>query len=116
MSTSDFAVVSWSSPTTDAASTKKRSPSAAGLGFDPIERRPDDVFGEASEAPGDDGILEIVELICHNIDAGKGLGRRQDVDPDEEIGREIFADESIHEPGPRSDRSLDQIIRLISDS
>jgi hypothetical protein len=38
------------------------------------------------------------------------------VHPDRAITREIFADESVHERGLRSDRNLDQIIKLIDDS
>ena len=116
MSTSDFKVVSWSSPKTDAASTDRRSLKDGDPGIAPIDRRPDDVFEDPRAVPDDDGILEIVELICHNVAAGKGLGRRQDVDPDRAITREIFADESVHERGLRSDRNLDQIIKLIDDS
>jgi len=64
----------------------------------------------------DDRILEIVELICHNVAAGKGLGQRQDVDPDRAIRSKMFADDSVDERGLRSNRNLDQIIDLISDS
>ncbi len=116
MSTSDFAVVSWSSPTVDAAPTDRRSPTDVVLGIDRIDRRPDDVFGDAREAPGDDRIFEIVELICHNVAAGKGLGLRQKADPDRSIRRKTFADNSVDECGLRSNRNLDQIIDLISDS
>jgi len=116
MSTSDFAVVSWLSPKTDAAPIDRRSATDVVLGIDRNDRRPDDVFGDARKAPDDDRILEIVELICHNVAAGKGLGQRQDVDPDRAIRRKMFADDSVDERGLRSNRNLDQIIDLISDS
>jgi hypothetical protein len=116
MSTSDFEVVSWSSVKTDAASTDRRSLEGVDPGNVPNDRRPDDVFGDESAVPDDDGTLEIVELICHNVAAGKGLGQRQGVDPDRAFMCEISADEGVHECGLRSDRSLDQIIKLIDDS
>jgi len=115
MSTSDFSVVSWSSPKTDAASTDQRSPKDVDPGTVPSDRRPDDVFEDANAVPDDDRLLEIVELICHNVAVGKGLGQRQDADPDRAVMCETFADESVHERGLRSDRRLDQIIKLISD-
>lgn len=114
MSTSDFKVVSWSSPKTDAASTDQRSLKDVDPGTDHTDRRPDDVFEDAKAVPDDDRILEIVELICQNVAVGNGLGQRQDVDPDRAVMCETFADESVHERGLRSDRRLDQIIKLIN--
>lgn len=116
MSTSDLKVGSWSSPKTDAASADQRSPKDVDPGTVPNDRRPDEVFWDARAAPDDDRILEIVELICHNVAAGKGLGQRQDVDPDRAVACETFADGSVSERGLRSDRNLDQIIKLINDS
>ena len=50
------------------------SPADAGLRTGPADRRLDAVSRNAGAAPdGDDKILEIVELICHNVAAGKVL-------------------------------------------
>ena len=116
MSTSDFKIGSWSSPKADAASTGQRSLNDVDLGIVPNDRRPDDVFEDPRAVSGEDRILEIVELICHNVAIGKGLGQRQDAKPDRASNCEIFSDESVHEGGLRSGRNLDQIIKLIDNS
>lgn len=116
MSASDSPVVSWSSPKTDADSPDQRSLKDVDPGTVPVDRRPDDIGDDANEVPDDDRILEIVELICHNVAVGKGLGQGHDVDPDRAVRCETFADESVHERGLRPDRNLDHIIKLINDS
>lgn len=116
MSTSDFKVVSWSSPKTDAASTGQKPLKDQEPGTVPIDRRPDDPSEDLRAVRDDNGILEIVELICHNVAIGKGLGQAQGVDTDRAVMCETFEDESARERGLRSDRNLDRIIELINDS
>ena len=116
MSTSEFKVVSWSSPKTGAASAYGKSLNDVDPGVVLVDRPHDGVSEDAKVVSDDDGILEIVELICHNVATGNCLGQRQDLDPDRAIMRDLFADEKGHGCDLRSDRNLDQIIKLIDDS
>jgi len=116
VSTTDFAVVSWSSPKNDAASTDRISPPDGGLGIDRVDRRQDGAFRHAGVVPDDGRILEIVELICHNVASGKGLGERQAPDSDSKTKRDACDDDDVDERSREATRVLDHLIKLINDT
>ena len=117
MSNSDFSVVESSSPKRDAAPTHRRPSADGALGLDPLGRQLDGVSWDAKAvSDGDYEILEIVELICHNVAVGKGLVEGQNAGSDRETGREAVVDTDVDERGRERTQVLDDLIRLISET